>query len=378
MLNSTDAGTRPAAPPRRRSFLLRSLATVAVGGSLLVLGTEACAPPPPWPQLVATRQAVDRTLAKIRAIDPQRAKVVEQQVTLAEAATAARQTALPWARGRFPVEERWNVAVATAHSIWRDLDRAKRVEKEGWHVTQVAMAADLARARAEAKDPGLGRRVGIALTRAEVLVATAERLGAQGQYREAAVAAAQAKGLTAVVHEKWLDLHKRFNDPQLRALWRRWVDETLAEAARTGAPAIIVDKLARRLDVYVGRTHRGTFVAELGANGLRPKRHSGDQATPEGRYRITEVRGIGRTKFYKALMIDYPNSRDLERFRGERRAGTVPAGVGPGSLIEVHGDGGQGKDWTDGCVALTNRDMDEVFALAGRVGAQVTIVGTLD
>jgi lipoprotein-anchoring transpeptidase ErfK/SrfK len=46
-----------------------------------------------------------------------------------------------------------------------------------------------------------------------------------------------------------------------------------------------------------------------------------------------------------------------------------------GGLIEIHGEGGQGRDWTNGCVALSNRDMDEVFALA-RVGTRVTIVGT--
>jgi L,D-peptidoglycan transpeptidase YkuD (ErfK/YbiS/YcfS/YnhG family) len=53
----------------------------------------------------------------------------------------------------------------------------------------------------------------------------------------------------------------------------------------------------------------------------------------------------------------------------------VPLRAGVGSLIEIHGDGGQGRDWTDGCVALSNSDMDRVFARA-RVGTPVTIVGT--
>jgi L,D-peptidoglycan transpeptidase YkuD (ErfK/YbiS/YcfS/YnhG family) len=57
------------------------------------------------------------------------------------------------------------------------------------------------------------------------------------------------------------------------------------------------------------------------------------------------------------------------------KSGTVPRRAGIGSLIEIHGDGGQGRDWTDGCVALDNRDMDRVFARAS-VGTTVTIVGT--
>jgi lipoprotein-anchoring transpeptidase ErfK/SrfK len=54
----------------------------------------------------------------------------------------------------------------------------------------------------------------------------------------------------------------------------------------------------------------------------------------------------------------------------------VPDGTGPGSLIEIHGHGGTGRDWTDGCVALSNEDMDQLFSRV-RVGTPVTIVGTL-
>jgi lipoprotein-anchoring transpeptidase ErfK/SrfK len=52
----------------------------------------------------------------------------------------------------------------------------------------------------------------------------------------------------------------------------------------------------------------------------------------------------------------------------------VPPGRGIGGLIEIHGAGGQGRNWTDGCVALVNPDMDRLFAAVG-VGTPVTIVG---
>ena len=74
-------------------------------------------------------------------------------------------------------------------------------------------------------------------------------------------------------------------------------------------------------------------------------------------------------------MLDYPNAEDRARYELGRRTGQVPLRAGIGSLIEIHGEGGQGRDWTNGCVALSNRDMDKVFARA-RVGTPVTIVGT--
>jgi len=57
------------------------------------------------------------------------------------------------------------------------------------------------------------------------------------------------------------------------------------------------------------------------------------------------------------------------------RKGNIPR-RGIGNLIEIHGDGGKGINWTDGCVALTNSDMDKLYGLVG-VGTPVTIVGSL-
>ncbi len=106
------------------------------------------------------------------------------------------------------------------------------------------------------------------------------------------------------------------------------------------------------------------------------KRHRGDKATPEGSYKVTRKRGPGATKYYKALDIDYPNAEDLARFRAAKQRGEIPAGTSPGSLIEIHGHGGRGADWTEGCVALRNDHMDKVFA-AAQVGTPVLIVGAL-
>jgi lipoprotein-anchoring transpeptidase ErfK/SrfK len=81
------------------------------------------------------------------------------------------------------------------------------------------------------------------------------------------------------------------------------------------------------------------------------------------------------TLYYKALLLDYPNADDRRAFARARRAGEVSAGTGIGGLIEIHGEGGLGRDWTKGCVALTNADIDDLFQRVD-VGTPVTIVGS--
>jgi murein L,D-transpeptidase YafK len=118
-----------------------------------------------------------------------------------------------------------------------------------------------------------------------------------------------------------------------------------------------------------------TFVAELGTNWTADKSRSGDAATPEGRYKVVQKKGAGHSIYYKALLLDYPNAEDRAAFARAKRRGEIPRDATPGGLIEIHGDGGKGRDWTRGCVAVSNDDMDDVFRRA-KVGTPVTIVGS--
>jgi murein L,D-transpeptidase YafK len=222
----------------------------------------------------------------------------------------------------------------------------------------------------------LGYREAKALRHALYLRDLANRHAQNQNWGEAAAQGEEALASIGVVDKGYLALHSRFHDPSERRRWTSWAEETIGQSRRSGGIAIVVDKLARKLEVYDGGKKIATFSAELGANGLKPKRYAGDRATPEGRYRVTEVRGTNATKFYKALMLSYPNGEDRARFELLKRRGEIPQRAGIGSLIEIHGEGGEGRDWTDGCVALRNRDMDALFQYA-RVGTPVTIVGTL-
>lgn len=75
-------------------------------------------------------------------------------------------------------------------------------------------------------------------------------------------------------------------------------------------------------------------------------------------------------------MLNYPNEEDTAKFREEIASGTLPHNAKIGGLIEIHGDGGKGIDWTEGCIALTNKEMDQIYKII-KVGTPVTIVGSL-
>ncbi|MDP4223166.1 MAG: L,D-transpeptidase family protein [Bacteroidota bacterium] len=159
-------------------------------------------------------------------------------------------------------------------------------------------------------------------------------------------------------------------------VWKKWADNTIRESRQNQTYSIIIDKYSRKCDVYYGGIKKFEYTVELGRNWVGDKRVKGDKATPEGMYRIIKKFGSNKTKYHKALLINYPNDADLDEFKQEIAKGTLPKSAKIGNLIEIHGDGGRGIDWTEGCVALTNNEIDELFKVA-KEGTPVTIVGSL-
>ncbi len=169
-----------------------------------------------------------------------------------------------------------------------------------------------------------------------------------------------------------LPLAQRFIDQNQVNCWTRWIDETVRWSRANGRSAVIVYKEKNLVELYHDGRQIKQYAADMGRNSIYPKCQSGDAATPEGRYRIVSKNTASR--YYKALLLDYPNSDDRARFREQQRKGEVPRYASLGSMIEIHGEGGRGQDWTLGCVALSNRDMNDLFSRA-EVGTPVTIVG---
>lgn len=157
--------------------------------------------------------------------------------------------------------------------------------------------------------------------------------------------------------------------------WKEWAGKTIKESRENGTYAIIVEKIPGVCYLYHRGEKKYTFEVEFGKNWMGDKMIKGDNATPEGRYIVTKKLSNGSTKYHKALLINYPNQEDLEEFRVRVERGQLPSGSKIGELIEIHGEGGRGGNWTEGCVALRNSDMDVLFKYAGN-GTAVTIIGS--
>jgi len=211
------------------------------------------------------------------------------------------------------------------------------------------------------------------LARADLALAEARVYRREGDLGTATLRARAAIDLAARVRDHAAAVAARYADAETLARWRRWKDETIAWSRREGRAAIVVVKEAHVLTLFVRGNPVRTYRADLGFNWVADKSRAGDDATPEGRYHIVSRRSGGA--FYKALLLDYPNAEDRAEFSRARRNGDLPRSAGIGGLIEIHGEGGRGRDWTNGCVALTNTDIDDLFARVG-VSTPVTIVGS--
>ncbi len=157
--------------------------------------------------------------------------------------------------------------------------------------------------------------------------------------------------------------------------WQKQVQQAI-QMSKGGKKVILVDKLAHTSKVYQSGKVIRSFDVELGMNWMGDKQHKGDKATPEGIYRITQKKDGARTKFYRAMLLNYPNDDDRARFAAAKRNGSLPVRADIGGLIEIHGLGGKGVDWTDGCIALSNDDIDVLYRIVG-VGTPVIIVGSV-
>ena len=170
------------------------------------------------------------------------------------------------------------------------------------------------------------------------------------------------------------EILSRFSDPDLIKKWLSWKKRAIDESRSVGS-AIVVNKERHILELYKKGALYRTFEAELGANSTSQKFYAGDRATPEGYYRITAKKGRGQSKYYMALLINYPNNEDRERFHNLKSKKELGGRSSIGGLIEIHGEGGRGFDWTDGCVALTDQEMEYLFKEVS-VGTPVAIIGT--
>ncbi len=239
-------------------------------------------------------------------------------------------------------------------------------------VTQVE--EQLEEARALARQASTDAYVRQRMATAEIRLRDARQLLARGRNSSALASARESLKAVETSRQKSRSLLSRFEDPQLVAKWQAWIREAVAESRRSGS-AIVVIKERHRLDLYRNGSVVRSMAVDLGAYSLRQKMYAGDRTTPEGRYRITRKKSNGSSKYGQALLLNYPNDDDRRRFQEAKARREISARSGIGGLIEIHGQGGLGYDWTDGCIAPDDRDMGWLYNQAG-VGTLVVIVGS--
>jgi len=147
--------------------------------------------------------------------------------------------------------------------------------------------------------------------------------------------------------------------------------ETTASVPSKKVDLIVIVKSSREMTLLSAGKSIKTYKVALGAQPVGAKERQGDHKTPEGHYLIDAK--IQHSRFHRALHISYPNKADRERAR--------KLGVNPGGAVEIHGLGdGYGwvgalhreMDWTDGCIAVTNGEIDEIWPLVA-IGTPVDI-----
>ena len=134
------------------------------------------------------------------------------------------------------------------------------------------------------------------------------------------------------------------------------------EPALPMADRVLVQKAERKLQLLRNGEVLRTYKIAL---GLRPEGHKefeGDFRTPEGLYRLN--RRNPNSEYFLSIQIDYPNDRDIARARKQ--------GLRPGGAIMIHGqpnvprkprDYYSNVDWTEGCIAVSNSDMVEIWLM---------------
>ena len=119
---------------------------------------------------------------------------------------------------------------------------------------------------------------------------------------------------------------------------------------------IMVHKADRTMYLMHGTEVLKVYSIELGTEPIGPKQFEGDGKTPEGRYFITHRNA--KSRFHLSLGISYPNADDVAYAKAQ--------GQQPGGDIFIHGQSANSKgkqDWTVGCIAMTNNQMDVIYAM---------------
>lgn len=140
---------------------------------------------------------------------------------------------------------------------------------------------------------------------------------------------------------------------------------------------IVVIKSTYELQVFDKEGWYATYPVVFGSKSLDDKMMEGDRKTPEGTFHILSKRR--HEKWNKMMDIDFPTRADIDKFNLRKAKGLIPKNARIGGGIAIHGTWPHDdhvvdlyQNWTNGCIALKNEDVDELYDLVP-VGTRVTI-----
>jgi len=129
---------------------------------------------------------------------------------------------------------------------------------------------------------------------------------------------------------------------------------------------LIVNKSKNNLQVFYRRKLIRTYKAVFGPKPMEDKCMAGDRCTPEGWFTIKLMKPY--SKYHKFLLLSYPDDSAQARFNRLKESGKIPKTALIGGDVGIHGIWNKGDDmiemgvnWTDGCVAIKNKDIDELY-----------------
>jgi murein L,D-transpeptidase YafK len=168
-----------------------------------------------------------------------------------------------------------------------------------------------------------------------------------------------------VMQEEW---EEEEIDPEFIAD-REVVREVLAQESTWGnkkPTVVVVRKQTRKMSVFKGIKPVKSYPVVLGHNPRNDKLEQGDRCTPEGVYRV--VTKYPHAKWSKFILLNYPTRKNWLKFAEAKRRGQIPYDAQIGGDIGIHGteydyQNIMGENWTFGCVALKNRDVNELYRL---------------
>ena len=280
---------------------------------------------------------------------------------------------LRWFRDYKEIRADYIVLLAQGDSLLARVQSEKRSQSRDFSQRLGRLEDSMGKIRALTQLMNEHAPVRESLARADVVTREAQILLKKEKYTELAPKLDLVDRHIRQAEEALFSILARYADDTQVADWRKLAEDTIAESRRRGTTAVLVNKLARTLTLLKKGREVAVYEIGLGKYGLSDKLYAGDEATPEGRYRI--VKKNSQSRYYKALLIDYPNDSDKRRFALAKKKGLLSPGAAIGGLIEIHGGG---KDsLTNGCVGVENSVMDRLFPEVA-VGTMVTIIGSLE